>query len=121
MSFPQSLPPCPSTPNCVSSLADDEAQAVAPFPFTGPWEPVMDRLGTLLSAIPGSRVVEVDGPYLRATVTSRVLRFVDDLELLADPEASVVHVRSASRVGTWDLGANRHRVERLRAAYLAED
>jgi len=35
-------------------------------------------------------------------------------ELLADPDAGVIHVRSASRVGTWDLGLNRRRVEDLR-------
>jgi uncharacterized protein (DUF1499 family) len=43
-----------------------------------------------------------------------ILRYVDDLELLADIEQGVIQVRSASRVGTWDLGVNRRRVESLR-------
>jgi len=42
---------------------------------------------------------------------------VDDLELLADEEGGVVHVRSASRLGWSDLGANRHRVEALHRAF----
>jgi len=59
-------------------------------------------------------VVTVDGPYLHAEFTSRLLHFVDDLELLYDPEAQSFEVRSASRVGTSDLGVNRRRVETLR-------
>jgi uncharacterized protein (DUF1499 family) len=39
---------------------------------------------------------------------------VDDLELLLDREAGVLHLRSASRLGYQDFGVNRARVERLR-------
>ena len=46
---------------------------------------------------------------------SRLMRFRDDVEFLLDREARVFHVRSASRVGYSDLGANAARVERLRA------
>lgn len=118
-SQPTSLAPCPRTPNCVSSLAEDAVHAVEPLPFSGDSEPVMNRLLALVSAMPGARIQSAQGPYLHATFMSRFFRFVDDLELLADTADSVVHIRSASRKGSWDLGANRHRVERLRARYLA--
>ena len=36
--------------------------------------------------------------------------------LLLDAEAGVIHLRSASRVGYSDMGANRRRVEAIRAA-----
>ena len=52
--------------------------------------------------------------YLKAECTTMVFRFVDDLELLVDTDEEVIHVRSASRIGTWDLGVNRRRVESLR-------
>lgn len=58
-----------------------------------------------------------DAGYLHAEYTSPFLRFVDDLELLVDSNAKVIQVRSASRVGTWDLGANRRRVEGLRRRF----
>jgi len=45
--------------------------------------------------------------------------FVDDLELQLRPQDALIAVRSASRLGYGDLGANRRRVEALRAA-LAE-
>jgi len=38
------------------------------------------------------------------------------VEFLYDGPARVVHVRSASRVGHSDLGVNRRRIEKLRAA-----
>ncbi|MCA8941395.1 MAG: DUF1499 domain-containing protein, partial [Planctomycetes bacterium] len=51
--------------------------------------------------------------------TTAVWRFVDDLELLLDDERSVIDVRSASRVGEFDFGANRGRVETLRSLFGA--
>jgi uncharacterized protein (DUF1499 family) len=42
------------------------------------------------------------------------MRFVDDVEFRYDAAAEVVHVRSASRIGRSDLGANRKRIEALR-------
>ena len=74
----------------------------------------MNRVSKIVLSLPGARLVSATDTYLHARVSTRWLRFVDDLELLLDPEAGLIHVRSASRVGHWDLGANRRRVERLR-------
>jgi uncharacterized protein (DUF1499 family) len=46
---------------------------------------------------------------------SRLFRFIDDLELLLAEDRELV-VRSASRLGSGDLGVNARRLERLRAA-----
>jgi len=43
------------------------------------------------------------------------MRFVDDTEFWFDPAAGVIHVRSASRVGSKDFGVNRARIEAIRA------
>jgi uncharacterized protein (DUF1499 family) len=54
---------------------------------------------------------------LEATETSRIFRFVDDISvrLRADgPSATVVDVRSKSRVGRGDMGANARRIEAFR-------
>jgi uncharacterized protein (DUF1499 family) len=54
---------------------------------------------------------------LEATDTSRIFRFVDDISvrLRADgPSATVVDVRSKSRVGRGDVGANARRIEAFR-------
>jgi uncharacterized protein (DUF1499 family) len=64
--------------------------------------------------MPGVSIAVSTDTYLRVELTTTILRFVDDLELLVDPDEQVIHVRSASRVGKWDLGVNRRRVESLR-------
>ena len=42
------------------------------------------------------------------------MRYTDDLELLVLPTEKIIHIRSASRLGHSDLGANRKRVEFIR-------
>jgi uncharacterized protein (DUF1499 family) len=74
----------------------------------------MMRAREAIASTSGSRVVEIEGEYLRAEFTSRLFGFVDDLELLWNPAQEIFDVRSASRVGHGDLGANRRRVEALR-------
>lgn len=110
------LSPCPRRPACVSSQENDPGRRVEPIVAPGPVEAALERAQRAIASMSGGRVVEVEGPYLRAEFTSRIFRFIDDLELLWDP-SGVFHVRSASRVGSSDLGANRRRVESLRRAF----
>ncbi len=113
----QEIAPCPASPNCVSSRSTHAARRVEPLAFEGPPEAALRRLGDLVEALPRTRIVAAEGFYLHAECTSLLFRFVDDLELLVDEDASVVHVRSASRVGHSDLGVNRRRIEGLRARF----
>jgi uncharacterized protein (DUF1499 family) len=110
------LQACPSSPNCVSSQAADSAQQIAALPLTGDLAHSRQRLLTLLASQPRVRVVRDENNYIHAEFTSRLLRFVDDVEFLLGPQA--IEVRSASRVGHSDLGVNRARVERLREQLL---
>jgi uncharacterized protein (DUF1499 family) len=114
-----SLPPCPRSPNCVSSLAADPLQHVEPFAFEGDPEKAWARLAAVLARWPRTRILEDDGAQLHAECTTRVLRFRDDLHAVLDTAGSQIHLRSASRVGWSDLGANRRRVELLRAGWEA--
>ena len=108
----QRFAPCPSSPNCVSSYADsgDTVHAIEPLPSVAG----MTELVSVVESFPATAIVERDGDYLHATFTSRIFRFVDDVEFLLDSEQGVTHVRSASRVGYGDMGANRTRVEAIR-------
>jgi uncharacterized protein (DUF1499 family) len=108
------LAPCPQSPNCVSSQAWDPDQQVPPFTFAGTADDALAALEALIEADPAATIVERrSGLYVRAEYRSRVFGFVDDLELLADEEGGLIHVRSASRRGWYDLGVNRRRVEGL--------
>jgi hypothetical protein len=57
--------------------------------------------------------------YARYEFATPLLRDVDDVEFLLDAGERVIHVRSASRVGHADLGANRNRIERIREQFSA--
>lgn len=108
------LAPCPDRPNCVCSRSDAPARRrVAPFAAPGDPRRVFARLKALLAAAPGVVVVaETDG-YVHAACRTR-LGFVDDLECCLCASEGEIHVRSASRAGYYDFGANRARVEALR-------
>lgn len=106
------LRPCPASPNCVISEAP--GGDVQPFVLQG--EDGWGRLRLAIVSQGGTIEREEDG-YLHATFRSRIFGFVDDLECRQDGD--VVQVRSASRVGWWDMGANRRRVEMLRKVLSA--
>jgi len=115
--MPYSLKPCPSSPNCVSSLAEDARHRVPPLSWTGELTQAKARLRrAVLAAGDATFVVEAD-TYWQLEFRSRLFRFVDDVEFLFDREHRLIHVRSASRVGYSDLGVNRKRVETIRARF----
>jgi len=105
------LKPCSSKPNCVSSMATDDKHKIAPLNAgQDQWE----RLPGVLESMPRITIVQQDGNYLYAEASTRLMGFVDDLEFLYKPDEAVIHVRSASRLGYSDLGANRKRMESIR-------
>lgn len=111
------LATCGRRLNCVCSQGDpgDARRYVAPIPFKGD---AMAALSAARKAVEGMRratVIRQEGNYLHAEFRSRLLGFVDDLELVLDARAGVLHVRSASRLGRRDFNVNRERVEALRA------
>jgi uncharacterized protein (DUF1499 family) len=113
------LLPCPATPNCVSSQAPDAGDRrhqTRPIRYLGSREETQRRLAAVLDATPRLRWIERDDRYWHLTATTLLLRYVDELEFVFDGEARLVHVRSASRIGTWDFGANRKRVRAIRTA-----
>ena len=107
------LTPCPRKPNCVSSTAKGRAHRIAPLSTTADQDAAMAQAVEAITSM-GGRIVTSDNNYLRAEFSSRLFRFVDDLELLWNPVEGHLDLRSASRVGHSDLGANRRRVEKLR-------
>ena len=110
---------CPGTPNCVSSRAADESHRVEPLEIAGDPAAAFRRAAAAVRGLPRTRIVAEEEGYLHAECISRLFRFIDDLELELDAAGGVIHVRSASRVGRSDLGVNRKRVEKVRAAYSA--
>jgi|SRR4051812_29391619 uncharacterized protein (DUF1499 family) len=111
------LAPCRRTPNCVSSQADpaDGEHYIAPITFRG----AMADLRKAVESMGRSTIINAGANYLYAEYRTKLLRYVDDLEVFYDEPAGLVHVRSASRLGRRDFGVNRKRVEALRALIQA--
>ncbi len=105
--------------NAVSSQAADRHRVDALAAGTEP-AASFERLTRIVAAEPRTTVIEQRPTYLYAEFRSRWFGFVDDVEFLLDAEARLIHVRSASRLGYSDLGVNRARIERLRAALIAQ-
>ncbi len=101
------LRPCPPKPNCICSEQDTPAhQRIEPL--QADWPELREAIRQM-----GGVIHQDDGRYLHASFRSALFGFVDDLEARLD-EHGRIQVRSASRVGHSDLGANRRRIERLR-------
>ncbi|HKI62757.1 MAG TPA: DUF1499 domain-containing protein [Mariprofundaceae bacterium] len=113
------LRPCPDSPNCVCSEGSrgDTLHFIEPISASGMHADVEWK--NLIAAIQsqGGEIVQQSETYLHATFTSSIFRFIDDVEARLDRDTGLIHLRSASRVGRSDLGANRKRIEGVRRVF----
>ena len=116
----RTLAPCRNRPNCVCSRADAEAShRVEPFALSGDATAAFARLKALLDGLPRTAIVTATDEYVHAVCRTR-LGFADDVECRLCRSDGVIHVRSASRLGYYDFGVNRARVEMLRRRLQTE-
>lgn len=112
---------CPKTPNCVNSQAVGEKQYIQPIRYSGTRQEARVRILQILESQKRTKIMTTRENYIRAEFSSILFRFVDDVEFYFPEEQSgekVIHVRSASRIGYSDLGANRKRIERIRSEFF---
>ena len=101
------LKPCIQISHCVREELDVE-NIVEPF----------EKVKQIIENTPRTKIVENDGDYLHAEVTSRIMKYVDDLEVSYIPENNKIVIRSESRVGEGDFGVNKKRVELIKSYLL---
>lgn len=112
------LKPKSRHPNSVSSVpGSDPIHFVEPLAFEDDLAAAKARLKKAIAGLGNVRWIREDADYWHIECRTRLLRFRDDLELAFSPNEKVIHVRSASRLGLNDVGANRKRVEKLRALF----
>jgi uncharacterized protein (DUF1499 family) len=118
------LKPPSLTPNSVSSQAflypDHPQKAYSDFTawqFSAPGSDVQAVMFRQVvqeaSTLSGALLIRSTPTYAHFAMHTPVLGFVDDLELWMDSDHSMVHIRSASRIGQYDFGKNRERAEEL--------
>lgn len=111
------LSKCPDSPNCVCSQDDRESHHIEPLKYRGDGDAAFARLEEVLKSWPRTKIITQTDNYMHVEFTTPVLRFVDDGEFLLMKDEQAIHLRSASRVGHSDLGKNRERMQKLRAAF----
>ena len=110
-----SLAPCPKTPNCVSSMVPtDNNHYISPLVYIGDKKVAYQKLVVIIESYPLARIEATGKDYIFAEFRSKIFDFVDDVEFLFSLDESVIDVRSASRVGNYDFGKNRRRIEDIR-------
>ena len=116
--FDGKLQKCPDKPNCVCSEQNDDVDHfIPPLPISDSYE--SDSLTVLKDIIRELKgeIQTHNETYISATFSSPLFGFVDDVEMRIDSKQKLIHMRSASRVGYGDLGANRKRAELIKKLF----
>ena len=111
------LLPCSVTPNCVSSQEINSQKYIKPITFENSLDQAKNRIYQVINNLRGTKIIIQEDLYWHVEFTTQLLRFIDDVEFYFDRSQSLIHVRSASRRGYWDLGVNRRRVETIRSRF----
>ncbi len=101
---------CVQTSNCVNSAETSGIEAIS---FKGASAHAWINMRQTFETLGGTIEQHADN-YLWATFSTPLFGYVDDVELLMEPEQQRFQVRSASRVGRSDFNANRNRVAAIR-------
>ena len=77
-------------------------------------EKVFKELIQILENTPRLKIIKKEKFYIHAIATSRIMKFVDDIEVKNLNQENIFQVKSSSRLGIYDLGVNKRRIETLR-------
>jgi len=96
-------------------MAEDSSHAVYPIEFSGSREEAVAVVREIVEELGGGPILQEQNGYFRVEFRSKILGFVDDVEFYLPEDQDVIHIRSAARLGYYDFGVNRRRVEKIRA------
>jgi uncharacterized protein (DUF1499 family) len=110
------LAACPSAPHCVSSDDLDAKHKIAALQIKGDPTQAWTALKAELDKMARTQTLQESADYRKVVVTTRLLRFKDDVEFLLRAERGEIAMRSTSNVGYYDFNVNRNRLEAIRSA-----
>ena len=67
----------------------------------------------ILKNTPRIKIINIKEDYLHALAISRVMKFIDDIEIRKSEKGNILKVKSKSRTGFYDLGVNKRRINTL--------
>lgn len=123
------LAPCPAHSDCLSSQDQSPNLHIAPLTFTSNRQQARNDLLIAINAVGHGQIVSNHLNYLRvvysiANLADHASQYfyqpedaVDDVEFYIVPGRRIIEMRSVARLGLFDVGANRARLEKIRAAF----
>ncbi|WP_176719627.1 DUF1499 domain-containing protein [Salinivibrio sp. SS3] len=106
---------CGDSPNCVSTEDTRATFQLAPLRLANT-DVALANIVEKIASMPRAELVSAQDNYAHLRFTTRVLRFVDDVEVSLNGDQ--IALRSASRVGYYDFGANRRRADAIRRTLI---
>jgi len=123
------LASCPQQRDCVSSQDSDPNLHIAPLVYTSTRDQARSDLLIAATVVGQGRIVSNHRNYIRIEYpitdkTESTSKYyyqpenaVDDVEFYLEPNQHVIEMRSIARLGLFDIGANRARLEKIRSAF----
>ncbi len=106
---------CPNLINCVcSQYPHPKRYYEAPWRYKEKHSVVIDTLINVISYERQLCLIESNDSYVHFEATVPILGFIDDVEFYVPEGQGEIHFRSASRIGTWDLGLNKLRLKMIK-------
>lgn len=109
--------PLKSSPNGVSSQANDATKMVETLPLSENQQETIQNLLNAIQQYGGAQIITQEDDYIYAVFKTPKAGWKDDVELWLDKREKKVHYRSSSRAGYSDRGLNRKRYEELTRYY----
>lgn len=109
------LKDCADRQNCVCSQSEPtQPSYVKPLTITKEVDSaqVIAEIKAIILALPRTALIKETQDYLWVEFKTR-LGFIDDVEFYYQSDSRLIHFRSASRVGVYDLGKNRSRYKTI--------
>ena len=123
------LASCPLQRDCVSSQDSDPKLHIAPLVYASTRDQARSDLLIAITVVGQGRIVSNHRNYIRIeypitdkTETTSEYYYqpenaVDDVEFYLEPDQHIIEMRSIARLGLFDIGANRTRLEQIRSAF----
>ena len=67
----------------------------------------------ILKNTPRIKIIDIEDNYLHALAKSRVMKYIDDIEIKKSDKENILEIKSKSRTGFYDLGVNKRRINTL--------
>jgi uncharacterized protein (DUF1499 family) len=123
------LTPCPPKRDCISTQETDPEHHIDPIAYSSNRNQARLDLIKAIFAVGDARLVSNHSTYLRVEYPTenhdnkssqyyyQPESAVDEVEFYLSPATHDIEMRSIARLGLFDVGANRDRLEKIRAVF----